>query len=52
MIFLSDLLEFFVFTELLVLENSLLYAQKAKFNAVSGKKEQIGTITYIFQSKR
>ena len=35
-----------------LLENSLLYAQKAKFNAVSGKKEQIGTITYIFQSKR
>ena len=35
-----------------LLENSLLYAQKAKFNAVSGKKEQTGTITYIFQSKR
>ena len=35
-----------------LLENSLLYAQKAKFNAVSDKKEQTGTITYIFQSKR
>ncbi|WP_460485377.1 tRNA pseudouridine(55) synthase TruB [Capnocytophaga sp. HP1101] len=35
-----------------LIENSLLYASRARFNAVTGKKEQTGTITYIFQSKR
>ena len=35
-----------------LIENSLLYASRARFNAVIGKKEQTGTITYIFQSKR
>lgn len=35
-----------------LIENSLQYAQRARFNAVTGKKEQTGTITYTFQSKR
>ena len=35
-----------------LLENSLLYANDAKFNAVNNKKEQIGSITYIFERKR
>lgn len=35
-----------------LIENSLQYAQRAKFNVLMGKKEQTGTITYIFQSKR
>ena len=35
-----------------LLENSLRYAVQAKFDAAPNKKEQIGTITYIFQKKR
>ena len=35
-----------------LIENSLQYAQRAKFSILMGKKEQIGTITYIFKSKR
>ena len=35
-----------------LIENSLRYALQAKFDAALNKKEQIGTITYIFQKKR
>ena len=35
-----------------LIENSLRYAVQAKFDAAPNKKEQIGTITYIFQKKR
>ena len=35
-----------------LIDNSLRYAQQAKFNVNIQKKEQIGSITYIFQRKR
>ena len=35
-----------------LIDNSLRYAQQAKFNVDIQKKEQIGSITYIFQRKR
>lgn len=35
-----------------LLENSLVYARQAHFNSVSSPKEQIGSITYIFERKR
>lgn len=34
-----------------LVENAIAYALKARFNSASGKSSQIGTITYIFQSK-
>ncbi|GIJ96378.1 hypothetical protein CAPN001_09470 [Capnocytophaga stomatis] len=35
-----------------LLDNSLLYAQQARFNIVQGRGVQVGTITYSFQQKR
>ncbi|MFK8267445.1 energy transducer TonB family protein [Capnocytophaga cynodegmi] len=35
-----------------LLDNSLSYAQQARFNSVQGRGVQVGTITYSFQQKR